>query len=153
MRHHRDFVRPFFFRPESKVQEVRSGDLHFLHLIKVRPHISIQRVLSYCLTALVGFLRADDYSVNSSASDWKAMLLNKVVVGCGYKLAADNITLTRPPAGCDSVSIISREWVFELLTRGQVIGEVGGSLNFDELVVYNNNAILPSYLVMYDIPR
>ena len=37
--------------------------------------------------------------------------------------------------------------------RIQVLGEVGGSLNHDELVVYNNDAIRPSYLVMYDKPK
>jgi hypothetical protein len=33
----------------------------------------------------------------------------------------------------------------------QVIGKpsLGGSLNYDELVVYNNNAVRPGYLVMY----
>ena len=34
----------------------------------------------------------------------------------------------------------------------QILGEVGDSLNYDELVVYNNDAIRPSYLVMYDEP-
>jgi len=33
------------------------------------------------------------------------MLLNKVVVGKGYKMTIDNTTLTEPPAGYDSVSI------------------------------------------------
>ena len=37
--------------------------------------------------------------------------------------------------------------------RIQILGEVGGSLNHDELVVYNNDAIRPSYLVMYDRPK
>ena len=35
----------------------------------------------------------------------------------------------------------------------QVIGEVGSRLTYDELVVYDNDAIRPSYLVMYDIPE
>jgi len=35
--------------------------------------------------------------------------------------------------------------------RIQVLGEVGGRLNYDELVVYSNDAIRPSYLVMYDM--
>lgn len=33
------------------------------------------------------------------------MLLNRVVVGGGYKLTADSTALTKPPAGCDSVSV------------------------------------------------
>ena len=32
----------------------------------------------------------------------------------------------------------------------QVLAEKGGSLNYDELVVYRNDAIRPSFLVMYD---
>ena len=32
------------------------------------------------------------------------MLLNKVVVGRGHKLMVDNVTLTKPPTGYDSVS-------------------------------------------------
>ena len=32
----------------------------------------------------------------------------------------------------------------------QVLAEVGGSLNYDELVVYRNEAIKPAYLVVYD---
>lgn len=51
------------------------------------------------------FLRAGDYSVNGRPSNWKAMLLNKVVVGKGYKTKVDNVTLTQPPDGFDSVSI------------------------------------------------
>ena len=36
--------------------------------------------------------------------------------------------------------------------KKQVLAEVGAGLNYDELVVYNNDAIRPSYLVMYDTP-
>jgi len=36
--------------------------------------------------------------------------------------------------------------------RIQVLAEVGAHLNYDELVVYNNDAIRPSYLLMYDTP-
>jgi len=79
--------------------------------------------------------KSDSYSQNGCTSNWKAMLLNNVVVGEGYKTLVDDTSLTEPPAGYDSV-----------------LGEVGGSLNYDELVVYDNDAIRPSYLVMYDIP-
>ena len=37
--------------------------------------------------------------------------------------------------------------------RNQVLAEAGLSLNYDELVVYDNDAIRPSYLVMYDTPQ
>jgi len=64
-------------------------------------------------------------------------LLNKVVVGNGMKLSQDDTSLTEPPPGYDSV-----------------LAEVvpGGSLNYDELVVYKNEAVRPSYLVMYKSP-
>ena len=32
----------------------------------------------------------------------------------------------------------------------KVLAEKGGSLNYDELVVYDNDAIRPSFLVMYE---
>jgi len=36
------------------------------------------------------------------------MLLNRVVVGRGYKVTVDNTTLTKPPAGYDSVSAMTQ---------------------------------------------
>ncbi|KAF8808435.1 ADP-ribosylation [Phlegmacium glaucopus] len=77
--------------------------------------------------------RSKDYSHNDCISPLKAILLNKVVVGKDYKLLQDDTSLTSPPAGYDSV-----------------LGEQGGSLNYDELVVYDNDAIRPLFLVMYE---
>jgi len=77
--------------------------------------------------------KSDDYSQNEYSSSFKAILLNKVIVGKGYKLTHDRPSLTAPPAGYDSV-----------------LAEKGGSLNHDELVVYTNAAIRPSYLVIYE---
>ncbi|KLO05182.1 ADP-ribosylation [Schizopora paradoxa] len=79
--------------------------------------------------------KSDDYSQNNGQvqSQWKALLLNKVVVGRGHRLTQGDTTLTNPPIGFDSI-----------------IAEPGDSLNYDELVVYSNNAIKPSYLVMYE---
>jgi hypothetical protein len=51
--------------------------------------------------------RSNDYSRNEGiTSNRKALLLNKVVVGKGKKLTQDDSTLTQPPAGYDSVSIL-----------------------------------------------
>jgi len=63
------------------------------------------------------------------------MLLNKVVVGKGYKMTHDNTKLTAAPPGYDSV-----------------LAEVGagGSLNYDELICYTEDAVRPSYLLIYD---
>ncbi|CAA7269535.1 unnamed protein product [Cyclocybe aegerita] len=77
--------------------------------------------------------KSNDYSHNDCKSHLKAILLNKVVVGKGCKMLQDNTNLTTPPAGYDSV-----------------LAEKGGSLNYDELVVYSNDAIRPSFLVMYE---
>lgn len=82
--------------------------------------------------------KSNDYSKNVGIdSELKALLLNKVVVGNGKKLIKTDTSLTAPPAGFDSI-----------------IGEAapGGSLNYDELVVYHNDAVRPSYLVMYKSP-
>ncbi|KAE9394007.1 ADP-ribosylation [Gymnopus androsaceus JB14] len=78
--------------------------------------------------------KANDYSRNLQTSWLKAMLLNNVVVGKGYKKFYNDEDLTEPPSGYDSV-----------------IGEpsLAGDLNYDELVVYTNDAIRPSFLVMY----
>jgi len=54
-----------------------------------------------------GFGRSNGYSHNDCTSTWKAMLLNKVVVGKGYKMIASNPALTEPPAGYDSVSVVA----------------------------------------------
>jgi len=81
--------------------------------------------------------KSNDFSKNVTInSEWKAMLLNNVVVGYGKKLIQRNNTLTAPPPGYDSI-----------------LAEVSpGKLNYDRLVVYQNNAIRPSYLVMYKSP-
>ena len=105
--------------------------------------------------ALARFIRSDSYSHNDCASKWKAVLLNKVVVGRGYSLKVNDTTLTGPPAGYDSVSAIPQSlfWWDHILIESQIIGEVGVKLNYDEVVVYDNDAIRPSYLVMYDMPK
>jgi len=61
--------------------------------------------LNACLTLRFFTFRSNDYSYNESVSNWKALLLNKVVVGKGMKLVLDDPTLTEPPPGYDSVSI------------------------------------------------
>ena len=96
--------------------------------------------------------RANDYSSTDSSSPWKAILLNKVVVGKGYKILHDNPSMSAPPSGYDSVSraaplLITRRLNYRL---HQVLAEVGGSLNYDELIVYTNDAVRPSYVVMYE---
>jgi len=75
--------------------------------------------------------KANDY-YSGGASPNKAMLLNDVVMGKSIKLTQTNTTLTEPPMGYDAV-----------------IGEPGGDLNYDECIVYNNDAIRASFLIVY----
>ena len=49
--------------------------------------------------------KSDSYSSNTSSSSLKAMLLNKVIVGRGYKTSTMSSSLTAPPSGYDSVSV------------------------------------------------
>lgn len=99
--------------------------------------------------------KSNDYSSNIKPSRQKAILLNKVVVGKGYKMTQDNTRLTAPPPGYDSVCLdgiigcpLGVNWAWTI----QVLAEValGGTLNYDELVCYAENAIRPSYLLIYD---
>ncbi|KIO18088.1 hypothetical protein M407DRAFT_32234 [Tulasnella calospora MUT 4182] len=88
--------------------------------------------LDHCIgfTSATKF-RADDYSLSAVPSYYKTMLLTTVIVGYGYK-AYQDWEVSDPPPGYNSV-----------------IGEVGGDLNYDELVVYHDDAIRPPWLIIY----
>jgi len=75
--------------------------------------------------------KANDY-FGGSASPNRAMLLNDVVMGEAIKLRTSDQSLKQPPPGYDAV-----------------IGEPGGDLNYDECIVYNNDAIRASFLIVY----
>lgn len=83
--------------------------------------------------------KSHDYIRNRSRNLWKlrtaspfqAILLNQVVVGTSKHLQVNADYLKRPPEGYDSVS-----------------GEAGRDLNYDETVVYSNEAILPAFLIL-----
>ncbi|KZT64780.1 ADP-ribosylation [Daedalea quercina L-15889] len=77
--------------------------------------------------------KADDYVEERGGSPYKAMLLNDVVLGKTIKMRVGNEGLTKPPNGYDSV-----------------VGEPGGDLNYDEAIVYQNEAIRPLFLVVYN---
>ena len=74
--------------------------------------------------------KSDDYCRGSS--NVYAMFVAHVVVGKGQKLYHDDTTLLRAPNGCDSV-----------------LGEVGGSLNYDEVITYDDASALPLYVILY----
>ncbi|KAI5116799.1 hypothetical protein M0805_001801 [Coniferiporia weirii] len=76
--------------------------------------------------------KSNAYSNNVNfTSPLKAILLNKVIVGKGCKVLQANTALRAPPAGYDSV-----------------LAELGGGQ--DELIVYTNDAVRPSFLLTYD---
>jgi hypothetical protein len=72
--------------------------------------------------------KSDTYSRNTCPSPYKSMMLNKVAVGKGYKLTAFQPSIKGPPPGYDAVI---------------------GDLANDELIVYNNDGVRPSYLLIY----
>ena len=74
--------------------------------------------------------KCHDYT--QGANGYRAMLLCDVCPGRKYFLQTDNVQLQGPPQGYDSV-----------------YGQVGGSLNYPEIVVYNPDAIVPRYIIMY----
>mmetsp|Transcript_9613 Transcript_9613/g.13310 ORF Transcript_9613/g.13310 Transcript_9613/m.13310 type:complete len:358 (-) Transcript_9613:106-1179(-) len=67
---------------------------------------------------------------------YRCMLVCSVAAGRAYKTTAAELDLpnNKPPSGYDSI-----------------VGEVGENLNYDELVVYSEDAALPRYLVIYTI--
>ncbi len=64
--------------------------------------------------------------------DYRVMLLCTVAPGNKYTVQNDQKTLTAPPQGYDSV-----------------YGAKGGSLNYDEIVLYKSESILPKYAIVY----
>jgi len=79
--------------------------------------------------------KANDYVEEWGGSPYRAMLLSEVAIGNEALTTTNHKTLTEPPYGYDSV-----------------IGVPGANsvLNYDEVVVYEDAAIRPSFLVIYD---
>ena len=75
--------------------------------------------------------KCNDYTEKNS-SGYKAMLLCDILPGRKYNLETNHQNLTGPPSGYDSVN-----------------GIVGCKLNYPEIVIYNPNAIMPKYIIVY----
>ncbi|KAI0056239.1 ADP-ribosylation [Artomyces pyxidatus] len=103
-------------------------------LAKVGQHTNFGRFGAGLYTSATSS-KANDYVSEQGQSPFRSMLLNNVVLGKTVKLTTSDTSLTQPPRGYDSV-----------------IGEPGGDLNYDESIVYTNDAIRPSYLVIYHNP-
>ncbi|KAG8809437.1 hypothetical protein FRC19_005218 [Serendipita sp. 401] len=80
--------------------------------------------------------KSNDYQKTLQATDWSSLLLNNVVIGNGYHIQSNSDTLLQPPSEYDSIS-----------------GLPGQALNYEETVVYRNDAIRPAYLVIYLTPQ
>ncbi|KAF8808628.1 ADP-ribosylation [Phlegmacium glaucopus] len=82
--------------------------------------------------------KADDYVLNGDESSKRRVLLaSRVVVGNPHKRRQNATNMIEPPCGHHSV-----------------VGEPGIDLNYEETVVYNNDAIRPAFLIVYgDIPQ
>ena len=63
---------------------------------------------------------------------YRAMLLFDVAEGNRYTVTNDQTTLKAPPQGYDSV-----------------YGQSGSALNFDEIVLYKSEALLPTHILIY----
>ena len=74
--------------------------------------------------------KCHDYT--QGANGYRAMLLCAVCPGRKYCLQTDNVDLKGPPSGYDCV-----------------YGQEGSSLNYAEIVVYNPDAVLPRYIIVY----
>ena len=65
---------------------------------------------------------------------YRAMLLFDVAQGKRFIIKRNNTTLSEPPPGYDSV-----------------YGRRGTSLNYDEIVVYDPDAALPTHILIYEL--
>jgi len=78
--------------------------------------------------------KSHDYNGNSEKNGIRAMLLCQVIIGKPF-VSRENLTdLMAPPSGYHSV-----------------YGEPGGALNYPEVVIWDEKAIVPKAIVFYSI--
>jgi len=71
------------------------------------------------------------------SSNYRVLLVSRVVVGNPYKRRQNATNMIEPPCGHHSV-----------------VGEPGIDLNYEETFVYNDDAIRPAFLIVYgDTPQ
>ncbi|KIJ94265.1 hypothetical protein K443DRAFT_134797 [Laccaria amethystina LaAM-08-1] len=77
--------------------------------------------------------KADDYISNTDeAGMLRVVLVNRVIVGMPYEQRRNATKLVQPPSGYHSLT-----------------GTPGIHLNYEETVVYSNDAIRPAFLIVY----
>ena len=77
--------------------------------------------------------KCHDYTQGTSEHGLRAQLLCLVAQGAKFELMQDHTKLSSPPKDFHSIH-----------------GKAGGSLNYDEIVVFDASAILPQYIVLYE---
>ncbi|KIO25032.1 hypothetical protein M407DRAFT_211142 [Tulasnella calospora MUT 4182] len=77
--------------------------------------------------------KADDYTDDHSNSQNRVLLVARAALGKGKVLRRNTENLRSPPSGYASV-----------------LGEVGFGLNYDEQVLYRDNAIRSAYVIIYE---
>ncbi|KIO25036.1 hypothetical protein M407DRAFT_76192, partial [Tulasnella calospora MUT 4182] len=92
--------------------------------------------------------KADDYTNDLPHSSNRVLVVAKVLLGRASVLHRNAKTLLVPPAGFDSVRgvVLSPHNA----QHAQVLGEVGVDLNYDEQVLYRDDAIRPAYVIIYE---
>ena len=78
--------------------------------------------------------KCHDYTQGIPLYGLRAQLLCLVACGAKYELLQDNTALTAPPDEHHSV-----------------YGKAGGSLNYDEIVVFDADAVMPQFIVVYKL--
>jgi len=78
--------------------------------------------------------KCHDYTQGNPEYGVRAQLLCLVAQGARCELMYDNTKLTEAPEGSHSV-----------------YGKKGGSLNYDEIVVFDSDAVWPQYVVVYEL--
>ncbi|KAI5064602.1 hypothetical protein GOP47_0021272 [Adiantum capillus-veneris] len=84
-----------------------------------------------CFSICCGCLGSSDHS-SSEVNQYKVMMVCRVLAGRPYHTTRNLQHLKGPPDGFHSVQ-----------------GDPGEKLNYDELVIYNDCAILPAYIILY----
>ncbi|CAG8764655.1 34253_t:CDS:2, partial [Gigaspora margarita] len=88
--------------------------------------------------------KCDNFNVNllekHNGINYKTMLMNSVALGKIYKPSENNFSLTNPPPGYDSVC-----------GDPNTVKNLK-DLKYDEIIVYNEDASIPQFLIVYQ-PR
>ena len=78
--------------------------------------------------------KKNDYTQGMTEYGYRAQLLCLVACGAKYELKCNDTTLRQPPTNFDCV-----------------YGRSGGTLNYDEIVVYDVDAVMPQYIIVYEL--